>query len=364
MKRKATVMLIVCLASVSIAALFLSTERPAHSTSIQQPDAGNPTGSGTGDLYLPLAAKNYDSASCDVIQNAIDVLPETGGQVIIPAGTFTCTTAIVISRSNVVLRGQGPATVLYLAAGSDSPVLVVGDTATPPAAAYNNVHISDLSIDGNRAEQTQECWGGPCDSGGRTAIRNNGITLRGVTDVRVERVSVVRARSGGLVTEKGCRRITVHGFSSAENAYDGLAGYETENSVFSELYLHDNPFAGISLDIQFNNNTISQAVIVHNGKQGIFMRDSQDNLFADIQIRESGEQGLFLAQVDTNESTPALGNTFHGLVVSHSAQAGMQVNNLSCRYNLVVAAQFIQNGGGCIVEAEEGLVEQVGVICR
>jgi parallel beta-helix repeat protein len=155
----------------------------------------------------------------------------------------------------------------------------------------------------------------------------------------------------------------VSDFSSSDNYFDGIALYETENSIFSTLYLHDNPFAGMSLDIQFNNNIISDVVMSNNGKQGIFMRDSRDNVFSDIQIRGSGEQGLFLAQVDSDVSKPAAGNTFHGLVVSDSAKVGMRVNDLSCVNNLVAGAQFINNAA-CISEAAPGLVKQSGVVCR
>lgn len=297
------------------------------------------------------------------IQTAIDSLPPSGGQILVSSGVYTCKTAIVISRDNVELRGQGASTVLYLADGSDSPVLVVGDTATPISAKHRHIRVSDLLIDGNKANQTVEGWGGPCDSGGLTVIRNNGITIRGATDVLIERVEVYRARSGGLVAEKGCERLTVRDFTAAENYYDGIGAYETKNSLFSGLHLHDNAFAGMSLDIHFNHNIVSEAVMTNNGKQGIFMRDSRDNLFSSIYIRGSGEQGLFLAQTKYDPTTPAAGNTFEGLVVAKSVEAGMRVNNPSCVDNLVVGAQFIDNAEG-ISEASPGLVEQVGVVCR
>jgi hypothetical protein len=269
----------------------------------------------------------------------------------------------VIDKDNVDLRGQGSSTVLYLADGANSPVLVVGQTTTPPTVTHKNIRISDLYIDGNRLTQIQECWGGPCDSGDLTYIRNNGITLRQVSDVQIEHVTVVNARSGGLVAEKGCQRISVRDFSSAYNQFDGIAAYETENSIFSELHLYDNQYAGLSLDIRFNNNIISNVILTNNGKQGIFMRDSQDNLFSDIQIRGSGEQGLFLAQVDFDTDKPASGNTFSGLVVSESVQAGMRVNDASCIDNVVIGAQFVGNQS-CISESTSGIIQQIGVICR
>lgn len=363
MRYKRALISLVCLFVAGIGALFFLGNETVQSTDLPQTDNNNPTVLQADDVYLPIVVKNADHADCIAIQNAIDALPETGGQVLISTGTFTCTTAIVIARRNVELRGQGPSTILFLADGSNSPVLVIGDLTTPPMVTYQNIRISDLTIDGNRAHQTEECWGGPCDSGGLTAIRNNGITVRGVSDVQIERVSVFRARSGGLVTEKGCQRLFISGFSSTDNYFDGIAAYETENSIFSGLYLYGNPFAGLSLDIRFNNNIVSNAIMANNGKQGVFMRDSRDNVFSDIQIRGSGEQGLFLAQVDSDVTRPASGNTFHGLVVSDSAQAGMRVNDASCVDNLVVGAQFINNPV-CISEQTPGLVEQVGIICR
>jgi hypothetical protein len=264
----------------------------------------------------------------------------------------------------VGLHGQGSATVLRLANGANSPVLVLGQTTTPPTITRTHIYVSDLAIEGNRDHQSLECWGGTCDTGGLTYIRNNGITLRRVSDVAIERVIISGARSGGLVTEKGSRRVTVHDLTSFGNYYDGLAAYETEQSVFSGLYIHDNPYAGLSLDIRFNNNVVSEAVITGNGRQGIFMRDSRDNLFHGLHIQNSGEQGLFLAQVDLDASKPASGNTFDGMVVSGSAGAGLRVNNPSCVNNLVVASQFISNGAECISEASPGLVSTSGVICR
>lgn len=363
MRRKIILIGMVCVALAGFAVTLLAGRQTVHSSDLNKRRQDRRAVLQPEDVYLPVIVRHELDGNCGAIQSAIDGLPDTGGQVIISTGTFTCTTAIVIARDNVDLRGQGPSTVLRLADGANSPVLVIGGTATPPALAHHDIRVSDLTIDGNRLGQSMECWGGPCDSGELTYIRNNGITLRRVSDVEIDRVSVRSAVSGGLVTEKVSRRITVRDFSSSDNQFDGLAAYETEDSIFAGLYLHDNTFAGLSLDIQFNNNIVSDVVMTNNGRQGIFMRDSRDNVFSDIQIRGSGEQGLFLAQVDADVTTPAAGNTFESLVVSNSALAGMRVNDASCVNNLVVGAQFIGNDA-CISEAAEGLVEEIGVICR
>jgi len=314
-------------------------------------------------LVMPIYAKKI--TDCNKIQNTINSLPSTGGKVTIKAGTYNCKEPIVIDRDNVDLRGMGYATVLRLANDANSPVLLLGNTTEIPIVSRSNIHISDIVIDGNRENQNQsyECWTGPCDTGGFTAIRNNGITLRNVSDVTIERVTVKKSRSGGLVSEKHNQRINVHDFTSLDNQFDGLAAYNTQNSIFSNLYLYDNLAAGLSFDISFNNNIVNNVVITGSRKVGVFMRDSKDNFLHGFQIRNSIEHGVFLAQ-NSDITKPASGNTFSGFIVSNSGGAGFRVNDLSNINNLVIGSQFIGNSDGCISEAASGLIQSYGIVCR
>ncbi len=299
--------------------------------------------------------------SCGGIQDAIDALPPGGGQVLVPAGTYVCSDPVVIDRDNVDLRGEGPATVLRLSDGANAPVLVAGQTIAAPAVTRSNIRISSLTIDGNRMNQSEECWGGSCAT---NPIHNNGITLRRVDDVLIEDVTVFSARSGGLVTERGSRRVVVRGFTAYDNQFDGLAGYQTENSIFSNLMLTDNLAAGLSFDIDFNQNIISDAVISGSGTVGIFMRDSVDNVFHGLQIRNSAQHGIFLAQVDSDPVTAASGNTFEAMVVSTSGAYGLRANDASVVNTLLLDSQFVGNTGECISEAVQGQVHVSSIVCR
>jgi hypothetical protein len=312
-------------------------------------------------------------SDCTAIQQAIDALPSAGGRVTVPAGTYTCATAVVIDRDNVVLSGHGPATVLRLANGANAPVLVLGQTQTPPTLTRSNIRVANLTIDGNRQNQTQECWGGSCDTGGLTMIRNNGLTLRHVSDVVIENITIVGARSGGLVTEKDSRRVTVRGLTASDNEFDGLAGYQTEDSLFTDLQLYDNAAAGLSLDLNFDNNIVGDAVISGSGTVGVFMVGAHDNVLSGLQIRSSGQHAIFLAQGNTPAIAPT-GNIFSDLVVAEPGSAGfcvdgvgwvsVCVNNPSVTDNVLVGAQLLDNGNNCIKEAVGGLLQQTGVICR
>jgi len=317
----------------------------------------------------PSAYAVVQGGGCSGIQAAIDALPPAGGAVLVPAGTYVCTAPIEIDRNSVSLRGVGPATVLRLGDEVNRPVLVVGEAVASPTTIRRDIDVSDLAIDGNRTQQQFECSSGPCTGG--EYLRNNGISLRHVEDVTVEHVSVTGARSGGLVVELSSRRVRVHDFSASDSQFDGLAGYDTEDSVFSGLYLHDNAAAGLSFDNDFDGNTISDSVLADNGDVGVFMRDATDNVFAAVRIRDSFKDGVYLAENNQNND-PALGNTFSDMVISGSGDVGapaeegygVKVVNASCTDNLLVASQLVDNRDGAVSEASVGLLTKSANVFR
>lgn len=299
---------------------------------------------------------------CAAIQKAINQLPVSGGEVRVPEGTYLCRKPIVIERDNVRLRGEGAGTQLRLANGANAPVIIMGQAKAIPDTPVRNIAVTDLMIDGNRQNQSSECMDGPCSED--FPLRNNGISIRHCYDCRVERVTVHSASSGGLVTELTSRRLTIRDYTSYNNEFDGLAGYETEESLFSGIHLYDNQAAGFSFDIRFNNNVFNDVLIANSGSVGIFMRDSFDNLFSNIQILNSKQHGIFLAQVDDDATKPAAGNSFNGLVVARAGGYGVVANDPSCTHTLLASAQLIDNTAGCFFEAVPALVSSTGTICR
>lgn len=317
-------------------------------------------------VVMMLVAANAHSAvvkgnTCEAIQKTINKLPERGGEVFIPAGVYTCTTPIILDRDNIIVRGEGAATLLRVADKANIPVFVMGQTIHVPTLTRRYLQVKNLMIDGNRINQTSECMGGPCET---FPLRNNGITIRRCVDCVVDNVTVYGAISGGLVTELGCERLMVRDYTSYDNEYDGFAGYETENSTFSGINLYNNKGAGISTDIHFDNNKFSDVTITNTQTVGIFMRDSSNNSFSNLHIRNSKQHGIFLAQVDDDKTKPAAGNTFNSIVISGSGGYGVLISDASCVNNLFVASQLIDNKAGCYGEAASNLIEGVGAICR
>jgi hypothetical protein len=278
------------------------------------------------------------------IQKALDALPATGGEVILPPGQIVISQPIILQRDGETMRGAGGATVLFLADNANCPAIIMGEPVNDPKRTVKNLRVSELFIDGNRLHQQRELWQ---LQGKGSAIRNNGITVQNVSDSTIEHVTCARCRSGGLVTTLGVRRLVVRDLTAFDNQFDGLACYLTEDSTFAKLFLHDNPGAGISLDLSFDHNTIADASLASNDL-GIFMRNSRDNKFNDISIRDSHNYGIFMAQaVESTDGgcqpapqTECANNSFTNLAANQYGGAAFRINDIACTNNIIIGAQF------------------------
>jgi hypothetical protein len=294
------------------------------------------------------------------IQAALDALPVSGGEVVLPPGKFEVHQPIVLRRDFQALRGSGATTILMLADNANCPVIIMGEPVNHPKTVVKNLRVGGLFIDGNRLHQQRELWK---LHGEGSDIRNNGITVQTVSDSVVEHVTCARNRSGGLVTTLGVQHLTVRDLTAFDNQFDGLACYLTTDSLFADLYLHDNPGAGISLDLAFNHNVISNAVLNANDL-GIFMRASRENRFLDVAIRNSGHYGVFMAHSETQTAagwgpapqTECVYNSFTNLIAMDCGGAAFRVNNTTCTHNIIIRAKFEGNGKGGISQAQPNLV--------
>jgi len=96
-------------------------------------------------------------------ETQINAAIDTGCKVILHAGTFTIDGTITAAVANVNLEGMGRGTILFLANGSDAPIITVGG---------HGWTIRDLSFDGNYTNQT--------------AFTGPGITLTNADDGLIE----------------------------------------------------------------------------------------------------------------------------------------------------------------------------------
>ena len=334
-----------------LAALYLamSASTVAWGSDLPEEPAETPIASERPTVHL-------ESGDGHAIQAAIAALPAAGGVIVLGPTLFPVSKAIVIDRDGVELRGLGRETILRLTDGANSSVVVIGSIETPVARIVRNIAVGHLTIDGNRGAQQFECCGGPCDTGGMTFIRNNGITVRGVEDVRLDNLETHNCRSGGIVLEKFCRRVNISDLESYNNEFDGLAAYETEDCVFTQLRLHTNRSAGLSVDWKFNRNLVSDSTFTRNGSQGIFMRDANENVFRNLYLRDNGEQGLFVAETREIPGSSCQRNRFERLTVTGNKTQGIRINDPSCIDNVITESRSAGNTVENVSLAGEGLL--------
>jgi len=308
------------------------------------------------------------NATGEQIQEALNSFGRTGGEVVLSKGTYVVDQPILLQRDNLTLRGAGLDTVLFLADKANCPVVVLGTPQSPAPGPVRNLRLANLFIDGNRKHQQVERWRILKDG---SVINNNGVEVRNVVDTTVEGVVCARCRSGGLVTSAINRRLTVRNLTSFDNQFDGLACYLTEDSHFSGLNLHDNLCAGISLDLDFNRNTIQDAVLTNNDL-GIFMRQSCSNSFDGVTIRHSRNHGVFMAQTavcgpkgwSLAPGTECIGNKFNNLTISNSGDMAFVVNDVTCTNNSLHECRFEANPKGGLFQPKSKLVLATALIER
>jgi len=289
------------------------------------------------------------------IQMALDNLPK-GGEVDLGVGTYIVRQPILLQKSRQTVRGRGSDTILFLADGADCPVVILGAQTANPKTPVRSVRLANLWIDGNRKNQPKEVWkflpNGP-------GIYNNGVDVRTVQDATVEHVVCCRCRSGGMVTSAGTLRLTVKDYTAYDNQFDGMACYYTEDSHFSDLNLHDNLAAGISLDLDFNHNVIDHAVLTGNDL-GIFMRQSRNNDFNGLTIHKSRHHGVFMAQTVIGKAacpgTECAGNNFDDIQITNCGGKAFVVNDATCTNNVISGGLFSDNLQGGLAQASPNLI--------
>jgi hypothetical protein len=293
----------------------------------------------------PVVVTLSSNVSAAEIQQALDGLPPNG-EVVLNAGRYEISQPLLLRHDYETLRGSGPATILHLADGANCPVVILGPPLTETKYPATHLLLADLLIDGNRKNQKAEHWR---TAGDHSMINNNGVSIWKVTDTTVEHVTCCHCRSGGMVTSKA-RQLEVNDFESYDNQFDGLACYQTQDSRFEDLRLRRNLAAGISLDLAFNHNLITNAVLTGNGV-GIFMRHSRNNSFKAVTISRSRHDGVFMAQAAVWNAkgwhlslhTECTGNFFENLTINDCGGRAFRVNDASCTNNVISGARFLRN---------------------
>lgn len=269
------------------------------------------------------------------IQGCIDkVLNSGGGTVFVRAGTYIISKYLHIRAGNLTLQGEGAATEIYLADNAQTSNIVVGPiTVMNPdedlsVIPVENVVIRDLSINGNKNGQPSEAWASPYQY-----IMVSGITIRYAKNITISNVSVVNARSAGILVEKSTYGFLLDEVDIRESAFDGFSCNKSYNGRVTNSRFKQNTYAGITAtcdcsDNIFNNNDISLNGLGSTKAPGIYLAEAHRNHFSDNKIESNGDVGITLTGVDCHVTTTGASlNYFANNNISSNQSCGIYLDS-------------------------------------
>lgn len=214
----------------------------------------------------------------------------------IAPGDYRLTEPFHIGRSRVSLVGE-PGARFVLSDRVNRPVLAIGSQSEFPTAGERIgwIEVSGIEFDGNWRNQDSEF------SSVRPWIRNNGIDVRAVHNLTIDRVSANNCRSGGLVVSWDSADVLVTNSTFERNYFDGVAYYASERILTRDCLMRENGFAGISLDNDLRDSRFAACRLEMNGSVGIFARHSANLRFDNCAIEDSGDWGVFLAHDEKDQ---------------------------------------------------------------
>lgn len=242
--------------------------------------SGNVTGLGAGGILL---TDTYIGDASTPEQNATLINTQLTSRRFceIGPGVHQIQTPILMpSNSAIVGRGRGISTI-KIADGADCCAIqnsnVVAVNAQP-AAGQENIHISDITIDGNIDGQT----------GASAALVDSAID------------GLIHGIFLGWVKNTSIRNVEIHSVDGYGAFIRGWAQY-TSSKVhhISKLYVHDNGLNGCQFSNAARLLDADQILAVSNGRDGIVI-DASEMQCSNFKAVGNNKDGIYIRNVHNN----------------------------------------------------------------
>ena len=223
------------------------------------------------------------------LQHALDRLSanDRPATLCLGAGEFRLPGFVSIGRDGVRLRGEGNSTVLRLADGSQSPIVVVGDYRhQTPARAVASVTIERLRIIGGGG-------GGSEVQPERPYLTNSSLVIRSGPHIRLRDLDVSGCRSACILTEHDSRDVTIERCTISGSTWDGISLNRTSRVRLVRNIIRDNTAAGITAE-HLEDSVVERNTLSDNRSHGVYLADSYRNRFVENLFSANTNAGVFL----------------------------------------------------------------------
>jgi parallel beta-helix repeat protein len=253
-------------------------------------------------LVVGTSTSGWTASDCDYLCDgtadqveiiaALGALPATGGEVIILDGTYNITASINIPYNNVVLRGNGNATILKRMYNSTTANSGATARGLITLNSRTGCKISDLQIDGNK-----DAYAGTSNYGIYLVSSSVDNTVTGNT--------CNNNSYSGIYLYSSSKNNTIASNTCNNNSYSGIFVYSSSNDNTVTGNTCNNNSYGIYLYSSSNYNTITGNTC-NNNSYGIYLHSSNNNTVTGNTCNNNNSNGIYLYSSSNNTVT---GNT-------------------------------------------------------
>jgi parallel beta-helix repeat protein len=220
------------------------------------------------------------------VQQAVDLAGE-GAAVCLGTGEFVLRRFLSVRRDGVTIRGDGPATVLRLEEGLESPVVVLGDHEVErPRRPVSRVTVERLRIVGAGRTGREHHPEHPF-------LTNSAVVVRAGRNVVLRDLDVGGCRSACLLTEFDTRDVAMERNRVHGAVWDGISLNRTVRARVVANVIRDNAAAGVTIE-HLEDGRIEDNEIAGNRTHGIYLADAYRNRIAGNRITDNVLSGVFV----------------------------------------------------------------------
>ncbi len=261
----------------------------------------------------------------DTIQNALDAVETAGGGVVhLKEGTYQVDKNILVG-SKTHFKGDGIDKTVIKLKNFAAPFIIGSSSKSGliRSRAKNNQIISDMTVNGNKANQyTDEDH----------EYGRYGLFTEGCTDVLFNKVKVINFQGYGF---------DPHGWKS-----QGIWG---KNLTITNCIAQDNNWDGFTLDQTFYMNVLNNSAI-HNGRHGFnivtgtkFAYMSGNTAFNNGYFYYSGSKGCGI-MIQNNQDLDTSDVEVINNYITRNNKAGICTNDV---YNIVIKGNTVDKSCNC-----------------
>jgi parallel beta-helix repeat protein len=241
------------------------------------------------------------------IQLAVNAAATTGGTVLAPRGTYIFSASILLP-DRVTLTGVGMGQTIFRLADNHSQNMI-GMIRTPYGRGTRNVSLRDMTLDGNRDNQT---------GGQQVGFYCGVIPGQSLSDYDISacRVEIHHFRDYGFDPHEVVTRLTLTDCIAHHNGLDGFTLDGVQNGILRGCHAFNNGRHGFNVVTNSSACLITQSMAYDNGANGFTIQNgSRATQINSCEARGNGADGIYCVEVDQNTlfNNMVLGNLNYGI---------------------------------------------------